>query len=233
MSALDELPLSPPKRYPTTVHDVAEVLLTGTADLRVWSDWLAPLDVLPEERDGRAVLRLVGCETTYMGIRFRELSLTVGVPATAGNSTRDAVAMVTARTSVRFFAFVERHWFGTPYEHADLILDISSEPHLRTVGRADLVAEAGTTTLPWEAGEETWEGPVLLPRRHPGDRRRWMFAKLTGPSRRRDFDPAADRFQVDAGGQFAALTESDFRPLEWQVRKGGVHSRSKTYAERR
>lgn len=227
--------LQPPTRYPTTVRDVTEVSLTGTADPAPWTAMLERCRLRPQLVEGRAELLLLACAAAYKGKRFRELSLSIAVSNASDGASRDGVFLVTAFNSVRFFAWVERAVFKTPYVHADVTVDAGPLLALgvSVKGQRWLRAEAGIVERASTAGDERWEGPIHLP---PKGRRsdaggRHFFGCLEGPFKRYAFDEQ-DRCVITPGDPddgLGMLTATSFRPTQWQVRVGAVHSRSKTY----
>jgi hypothetical protein len=227
----------PPGRYPTTVRDVEEISLTGTADAAGWQELLDPEGLTVYRPDDRAEVLLLACGSRFLGVRFRELSLSVRVSLRGDGTTADAYFLLAARNSVRFFAWAERTFFKTPYEHGEVRLAAGERPFLRAPEKSGVLLEAEMGEAPREAseGDEEWEGPIYLPTRASrGERRgKLFFAKLTGPSTVRRFDEASDSFHVEPRGPndpFGILARTGFRPATWMSRIGGVHSRSRSQA---
>jgi hypothetical protein len=80
-----------------------------------------------------------------------------------------------------------------------------------------------------------WEGPVFLPRRMRRSGRPGMFfyARLHGLTRSQPFSPSSDRVVFLPGEEdrvLGLLASSDFKAIEWHVRDGAVHSKSRSYA---
>lgn len=222
----------PPTRYPTVVAPVEEVSLVAIAPRAVWEEPIRaagvhPFLVTPDDVE----LRFLACRTRYMGIRFAEVSLSVAVSHDEAGTGRDGVFLATAFNSVRFFAWVERTMFSTPYAHAEVELAAGAHPriavHIAGADVLDIAAGAGTReTLPGDGG---WEGPIYLPPATSG-RTRWFFGRLRGPSLVLPFDAGADRLGVQprGGDDPLARLKAGCRPTHWQVRTGAEHARTRT-----
>ncbi|MBK8030527.1 MAG: hypothetical protein IPK17_13690 [Chloroflexi bacterium] len=89
--------MTQPIEYVTIVEPVLEVTLIGTADRAVW----APHFDLGAQTADPVTVVLSAVETTYMGVRFRELSLSLLLDDAKG-------ILVHAFNSSRMFAFIER-----------------------------------------------------------------------------------------------------------------------------
>jgi hypothetical protein len=213
------------RRYETTVRDVEEVSVVGGAELGSWAgrmerDGLRPLPV-----EGRAEITLLACSSTYMGIRFRELALAVTVAQPTSASALHGAYLVKAWNSVRFFAFVERAWFKTPYEPARVSVDagppaaFSAERQGTSLLTARMAGRPGQA----EAGDDAWEGTVFLPgiAGDRGPQGRLYFVRLRGVCREHPFGPA-DALEITRGADetLDLLARSDFRPRLWRIRHG-------------
>ena len=66
-----------PVAYISTITDVREVTLRGTADLVYWRDCLQREGLAPYDEDGRAALLVTAIESKFRGIPFREMKLAV------------------------------------------------------------------------------------------------------------------------------------------------------------
>lgn len=228
-------PPAPPARYPTTVRDVDEVSLLGHADPESWAELVAQEGLRLHVVEGRAPILLLGCSTTFKGIRFRELSVSTFVSDSKDGSTRDGAFLVQAFNSVRFFAFVERRIFKTPYELAEVQVSAGDPASMSVRQRGALVVRAEMTgpARDTEPGEPGWEGPIFLPRPAGSRRKRKVFfAKLEGASRSVAFHDTETLEFGEAATHpvFALLTGSNYVPETWQYRTGAVHSRTKSYS---
>lgn len=216
-------------RYVATVKDVEEVTLRGSAAFEPWADRLACEELTPSRReDGRVPVQLVACEARYMGITFRECSVSVQV-----SDDGDEVFLAQAYNSSRLFAWSERSFFRTPYDHADVSLDPRDLAHFLVIekGVQRLAASMGTDRAWLDEGDERWEGTIHIPQRRPGATHEVFHAKLEGLARIVPFDAEEDEFDVHPAGDDQALSvlaASDFRGETWLTREYGIHARTKT-----
>jgi hypothetical protein len=224
-----------PRRYETTVRDVREVALVGGAGLAPWSEALAPEGLRPLPVDGRAEITLLASAATYMGVRFRELALCVTLAQPTRESALAGAWMARAWNSVRFFAFVERARFRTPYELAEVAVDSGLPASFGASRQGSPLLRARMAARPTESepGDDTWEGTVFLPR--PDGSRdplgKLFFVRLRGVSRVHPWAPD-DVLEIGDARDAALdlLARSDFRPHAWRIRNGAEHSRSRSYA---
>ena len=89
------------RTYISTITDVREVALAGTADLAYWRERLRGEGLAPLDDDGRASLLLTAIESKFRGIPFRELSISVLLPG-------GGAFLAHAFNSSRLLAFAER-----------------------------------------------------------------------------------------------------------------------------
>jgi hypothetical protein len=223
------------RRYETTVRDVREVSLVGLADPAPWAETMAPEGLRPLPVDGRAEILLLASASTYMGVRFRELAVAVTLAQPTRESALAGAFMARGWNSVRFFAYVERAWFKTPYEPAEVSVDnaLPASFGASRQGASLLRARMAARPTVAEPGADTWEGTVFLPR--PADSRdplgKLFFVRLRGVCREHPWAPA-DTLEIGPAPDevLALLTASDFTPRLWRVRTGAEHSRSRSYA---
>src|SRR5262249_27784132 len=144
-------------KWAAELAHVREVSLLGTADLPFWQGRLEAEGLRPAARDGRAAVLLIAADARFMGIRFREMSVSVQVVPPEGGALRDAAYLVGAFNSSRLLAFCERVFFSTPYRHGDVHLSASLPASIRVAdkGGAGFRAEMGTGT-PGEPAAEGW-----------------------------------------------------------------------------
>ena len=207
--------------YISTISDVREVALAGVADLDYWCDYLRPEALVPFEDDGRASLLLTGIESKFRGIPFRELSVSVLVEG-------GGAYLAQAFNSSRLLAFAERVFFQTPYRLAGLGVDehLPARMEVARGGHTLFEARMGSQRPPARREDPVFEGPIYLP-----GSRKVFFARLSGAAGIYPFDPT-DRVTIASGSSgtlFTQLLESGFAGVEWLVRAGAVHARSKTY----
>lgn len=215
------------------VQDVQEVSLLGSADLAFWEEHLRAEGLRPAVHQGQARITVVATAARFKGVPFRELAITVAV---AGED--EAGFLVHAFNTSRFFAFIERTCFKTPYYPGQVELGtetsaaFSASRDGQVLLRAEALPDAGQSQADWLP--DRWEGRVHLPRRHGAD---WCFhAEMSGPSRRFAFDPEYDTLAIsraDGVPVLGWLLESGFRGSEWLLRRHAVHAKSKTLAEGR
>ncbi len=209
--------------YISTINDVREVALAGTADLVYWRRQVQEEDLTLLDQDGRASLLLTAIEAKFRGIPFRELSISV-LLADGG------AFLAHAFNSSRLLAFAERAFFQTPYHLADLTLNEQYPARMAAskAGHTLFTASMGGLRPPQSEQDVVFEGPIYLP-----DRGLVFYARLSGtaaiyPYEATDtvtFGPRLDEKTVI----FSQLRRSGFAGREWLVRSGAVHARSKTF----
>jgi hypothetical protein len=209
------------RTYISTITDVREVALAGTADLAYWRERLRGEGLAPLDDDGRASLLLTAIESKFRGIPFRELSISVLLPG-------GGAFLAHAFNSSRLLAFAERAFFQTPYHLAQLTVD---ERHPVSIGVArngrDLfAARMGSERPPAGREDMIFDGPIYLP-----GGMKMFFARLSGAAGIFPFE-AVDTVTLTPDSTesiFRRLLESGFAGEEWRVRSGAVHARTKTY----
>ena len=226
-----------PVKWAAQLPHVREVSLRGTADVAFWKERLAREGLLPAEKNGRAQVLIIAADGCFHGIRFRELSFSVIVtPPDEGSATRDAAFLVRAFNSNRFFAFCERTFFSTPYDHGHVRVSTSAPAsvELSLKGRTVFAAQMGAAPRePARVGADGWEGPVFLPGKAAGNASalRFFVARIRGETRAYPFDAAVDSLAITPSGEldlFAALAASRFMAEEWSIRPDAWHAKSKT-----
>jgi hypothetical protein len=229
-----------PDKYVAQLSHVREVSLLGTADLSFWTNRLAREDLTPAARDGKAQVMIIGAAAKFWGLSFRELSFSIRVHAPDGLPGDNAVYLLSAFNSNRFFTFCERTFFSTPYSHGDVRVSstITAAIHVlrqgQTFFRAQMSADPATSPEPMTLlTDDVWNGPILLPRRfsRPGDNGRFFTARITGHAHRRPFRSSHDSLEISPSpemGSLQALIGSGFAATEWLVRPDAMHTKSKT-----
>jgi hypothetical protein len=233
--------MNTPVKWAAELAHVREVSLRGTADLAFWKDRLMKEDLFPAESDGQAQLLIVAADLKYMGVRFRELSLSVLVSWLQEGTGQDAAYLVRAFNSCRLFAFCERVFFSTPYYHGDVGVSASFPASIHIVQKGEVVFRAemgaggsGPAREPSRCGEDGWEGPVFLPesRRGKGRQGNLFFARIRGQTQSYSFLAAKDSVTIRPSSDsevLQALLDSHFVAKEWAVREDATHAKSKTY----
>jgi hypothetical protein len=228
------------RKFDVVVSPVREVTLVGRADLSYWRRNLAVHGLHPTDANGNAEILLSSCEARFKGIRFRELSLSVFVTQHAGGRTRDGAFLLRAFNSIRFFAFVERAMFRTPYYPQQVALDPQVPAFMRLgdaaqpVLHAVMSKDAATSARNVEpAKPDGWQGPLFLPdlRSPQASSPRLFYGSLTGDTQTIAYDAAADTFElgsIESDPIVPILIESQFAPHEWILRAAATHGKSKT-----
>ena len=225
-----------PVKYIAQLEGVRELALLGAAELSWWRDHLTGEELEPVEVDGHAQVLVTGLDAKWMGIPFRDLSVAVAARCQSG-LTETGFFFARAFSSSRFFAGVERWWFHTPYLfRADLQVELGNPAAIRLGGQpsVDLFAELGPrepSAEPAPAQEMGYTGPLFLPKGRDRTRRRWLMVQIHGLTSTFDFDAARDRFELGPECPdpiLAGLRASQFRGIQWHLRRNATHARSKT-----
>jgi len=223
-------------KWAATLSHVREVSLLGSADLAYWADRLKAQDLRPIEHEGKARVMILSADARFMGLVFRELSISVAVRP-HDNGAPDAAFLLGAWNCRRFFAFCERVFFKTPYSYGDVRVGVSLPTSLRliingTVHFAAEMMDAGGLDRRVVHEESSWEGPVFFPTHgaKPTDRK-LFFAALKGRAQTYPFESGHSlRIQpVNDGDALSTLLDSRFTPQQWSIRQDAIHSKSKTY----
>jgi hypothetical protein len=224
-------------KWAARLPHVREVTLTGTADRAYWTERLAAEGLAPTARDGRAQVLIVAADARFMGVRFREVSVSVLASEERGEDRREGAYLVQAFNSSRFFALCERRLFSTPYRHADVRVSAGALASVRVAqsGREVFRADMAPGRKPTCDADGGWSGRVFLPRRagaaRPG---RLFFAEIRGRTETYPFLPGKDVVTLASGddgdgGALRELVDSQFAAAEWAVRADATHAKSKTY----
>ena len=232
-----------PVKYHVEISPVREVTLVGTADLGFWKSRLQAEGLYPTNRDGRAQLLISAVEGKFKGIKFRELSISVSVARQQDRAEWDAAYLVHAYNSLRFFAFVERMFFHTPYWPGQIAVETRPVASFqvskkgRVLLRTEMVQPGTTTRATLRHGHESWAGPIFLPSRSSasGADGKLFFGKLSGDTEVYAFDPAHDTITLGRSPDDAILEwldESQFIGQEWMIRECATHGKSKTIGRR-
>lgn len=234
--------MAPPRvKWTAELAHVREVSLAGSADLAYWTDKLAADGLAPVERNGRARIMLIAADSKFLGVPFRELSVSVPVAPVEQPTGSGGAYLVCAFDTCRFFAFCERTFFSTPYVHGDVRVSARMPASIelvmdgQRVFRAEMLAEiSGAERTPFSRGEGGWDGPVFLPGR--GIRRpragKLFFARIRGDTLTYPFVAGADSLTISPcpkSRSLQSLVDSQFVATEWAVRADATHAKSKTY----
>lgn len=219
---------------------VQEVSLLGTADLAFWKRQLLNEDLQPTaDEHGNAQILIVAADLAFMGVRFRELSFSVLVRGKEPARQHNAAYLVRAFNSSRLFAWSERVFFATPYDHAEVGVLARLPASIQLVRRGEVLFGAemradssGPSRAPARHSNDSWEGPIFLPK-HRRKKGKLFFARIDGSSEMYPFLPAHDTLTLSPAPGYAvlqALRESHFVATEWAIRADATHAKSKTYA---
>lgn len=217
---------TPTRTYISTITNVREVALSGTADLAYWQERLRSVGLDAYAENGRASLLLTAIESKFRGIPFRELSISVLV--SDDGLTASGAYLAHAFNSSRLLAFAERVFFRTPYHLAGLALEVRVPARMAVSanGYELFSARMGSQRSPARNEDNLFEGSIYLP-----GGRDVFYAHLSGAADVYLFDEADTLFfrPDSAGDIFAQLVDSGFTGGEWRLRAGAVHARSKTF----
>lgn len=235
----------PDIRWAARLPHVREVSLLGSADLSYWNDRLLAEELTPAENGGRAQIMIVAAESKYMGLSFRELSISVLVARPGKEPTGNAAYLLQAFNSRWFFAFCERAFFSTPYDHGDVQVNTKQPIGLRLLQRQQIAFAAemnSRVASPRETNshrEEGFEGPIFLPRSgHQNQANlsrngKWFWAQLRGNTQRYPFVSSEDSLTIcpsEGLPVLKSLRDSHFTATEWVIREDATHAKSKTYS---
>jgi len=217
-------------KYIGFLKNAGEIALVGPASLDYWRQKLSPLGLEPCDVEGHAEVSIYGIQSRWMGIPFRELTISVSVVDPTADM-RPAVYLVQAYNSSRVLSFLERSLFQTPYLRADVILETTpaSALHIRSRGCDVLRLEMAHRIQNVRKETVTWEGAIYLPQRNDL-LQAVFFANLSGEMEIRPFNSAVDTCELNGTSQqMWPLLESNFTPTEWRTRAAANHARSKTH----
>ena len=227
-------------KFVAEISSVREVALLGTADLPFWNERLAAERLCPSEAEGKARVMISATDARFKGIRFRELTVSVFCRLQYGDQ-REGAYLAHAFNSVRWFAWMERTLFSTPYDHGVIDLDVGLPALVQLTLDSTVILRFQMSTDSTSLGRDLvhcrdkgWTGPVFLPRgkRIGPNEGKWFLAKIGGHTQTYSFDPVRDLvtlFPVPTQPVVQWLNDSEFSPKEWVVREAALHAKSKTY----
>lgn len=238
---MDSPILKKPVKWAADVKHVREVSLRGEADLAFWADRLLPEALVPIACDGHAQIMIIAADARFMGMRFRELSVSVLVSHSGMTSQREAALLHCAFNSSRLFAWCERNLFSTPYHHGLVRVSTDIPAAVQLTFQGKRIFEATMNPVTPDSKREAssiandgWEGPIFLPdpRRRSPDDGKLFVARIAGKTHTYPFLASHDTLTLSTSsdhGGIQALSESRFVPREWVIREDAVHAKSKTY----
>jgi hypothetical protein len=228
-------------KYIAVLPHVREIALRGASDLAFWQDRLAEDNLSPLDFGGQAHVLISAIESRFLGVRFREITISVFARRDGGDGGQEGLYLALAFNSSRLFTSVERAAFSTPYRHGTIRVDTALPGSIALFEGPDAsldiaMASHGPASSrePMRVGVDGWEGPVFLPSdgRGPSATGKWFFAKVGGYTRVYRFLPAGDQVKVGLGRSQEALRrviESGFTGREWSIREDSRHARTKTF----
>lgn len=213
------------RKYDVQVSNVREVTLLGSADLAYWRDHLHSTGLYPVPESGEAQIVMSATEARFMGIRFREFPISIPVSLTDGGP-QDGYYLIHAINSIRFFAFVERVRFRTPYFYGRVEMSHALPSAFRFTGEGVLIeARMGSSAMNRPLADswlgQDWEWPVLLPGSQQGKAGDLFYARVHGASRCYRFEPE-DAILLQPSAHHPViqwLIESEFAPTHWSLRE--------------
>jgi hypothetical protein len=228
-----------PLQFVAEISQVREVSLIGTADLAFWKERLEREKLFPAEMDRQAQILISGTSAKFKGIPFQELSISVFVSREERRAQREGAFLTQAFNSNWFFALVERMWFATPYDRAQIAVEATLPAavqvmlHNQIVFRSAMVQQGIAERTAIRCGDEGWEGPIFLPGRRSLAGDKWFYARVGGQTSVYSF--LADRDELTIRPELGPpalswLVQSHFAGRQWIIRDSAVHAKSKTYA---
>lgn len=222
-------------RYVARVHGVKELSLVGRVDADYWQSRLRPWGLAPRIESGAARLMVVAASLRWKGAAFREVSFSLLLEPVPGAPLKDAAVLLHAFNTNRFFAFSERFFFSTPYQHARVDLHHTAPRGLRVENPGGTIFAATVGEEPRPAPAESHGGqfgPVFLPPRGDGPSTRYFVADIHGPTRAWAFEASRDTVEIGRPQSdlplITQLRDSGFHGEQWIVRPDAFHGKSGT-----
>jgi hypothetical protein len=110
-------------KYIAVLPHVREIALRGASDLAFWQDRLAADNLSPLDFGGQAHVLLSAIESRFLGVRFREITISVFARRDGDDGGQEGLYLALAFKSSRLFTSVERAAFSTPYHHGTIRVD--------------------------------------------------------------------------------------------------------------
>jgi hypothetical protein len=223
-------------KYVAEIDHVHEVSLRGEALVEPWATELAVLNLRAVCAGDCVAMMLSATSARFRGMRFREFS--ISVLAREVETGAEGWYLAHAFNSSRFFAWVERTMFATPYYFGAIEVNAMAPARVNVTAREACirVSMASNTTerVPMRRGPESWEGPLFLPTRTNAKaaQRKWFYARLSGDADVYAFAPSKDVVTISPAPQWPALAKlaaADFHGTEWLLRTNAFHAKSRTY----
>lgn len=215
--------MTQPIDYITVVEPVHEITLIGHIEYDRWKSLFQSEEFYPETQNNRIELVLSAVDSSYMGIRFKEFSVSFRL-------CKNEFFLVDAYNSRRLFAWAERNFFATPYYNGHLLIQ-SHHLDIRKGKSRLMVASLPESAPVIEENHEVNEWKIWLPKklRKQVNVPHYFHAKLEGHTQYYDVASGSINFNKDSGiSIFDDLNKSDFVLTHWLIREGAIHSKSKT-----
>ena len=220
----------------TTISDVSELVLYGTADAAFWQARLRPHELIPRLHDHRAEIMIGIFQARWNRIPFSELIIAASCEGLSKGRSAEGYFLLHAFNSSWFFSMVERHHFRTPYETGSFTKGESTPRTIEIHDDRQLLLRLCARRTPEESPiVESWQRPVWFA--HPGNRsvRLSLSALVSSHRTRSQVDPALDLIEFGNATNhpiLSSLSESNFMPLQWRMGQRAIHARTRTRRER-
>src|SRR5687768_5406436 len=112
-----------PVKYIAVVKCAREVTVIGSAEYAYCADRLLHESLVPQKANGRAEVILSAVQLKWLGVSFREFSVSIAVRDRDEPSV-NGIYLVSAFSTSRFFAFIEKHHFRTPSCHSNIDVSV-------------------------------------------------------------------------------------------------------------
>jgi hypothetical protein len=225
---LSDLKLPRNVPYITTIENVKETALFGTADLDFWRARLISENLFQFNANGKAQITINATQLVWSGMPSRELVISIVVCKNADENRPDAAFLIHAFNSSRMMAFAERAFFQTPYDWGKIETSeqIPAFINFDDGNGAMFRAYMSGTPARLRGEDEMLEGAIYLPQSN-----NVFYAKLGGYTEVYPVVTGKDKIEMRPSHRasvFDWLAESQFAPHEWRLRNNATHARSKT-----
>lgn len=223
-------------KYVAEIDQVHEISLRGEALVEPWAAEMAALGLQAVCFSDRVATMLSATSARFRGMRFREFS--ISVLAREDETGAEGWYLAHAFNSSRFFAWVERTMFATPYYFGAIEVSAIAPALVHVAAGNGIISVSMASNAPGRqptrSGPESWEGPLFLPNRTKDSaaQRKWFYARLGGDADVYAFAPGKDKVTIAPATQWPALAQlaaADFQGTEWLLRTSAVHAKSRTY----
>lgn len=220
----------------TGVHDIT---LAGKANLSYWTAKLKSERLVPIEQDGWAQVSIIGVNSKYMGIKFREVLFSIAVQDENQANSAPGAYLLQAYNTSGLLTWCEQTFFSVPYAQEECDVRTPLPPKIRVsrqdveIFRAEMASfEGGDPREPIRSGIENWSAQIFIPNPKGGPPAKWFQAQIEGETKVYAFETGKDFLGIDPSRMcppLRLLVDSDFTPTEWHVRHSSSHFKSKTY----